>query len=190
MVFIPSYLLLLAFWGGLAVYIVYLLLQHCLITPQELQASRLADFLQIVSSIGFGVCLTIFMVSSAPIPFPYSPFPYSPSQALLTSQLDGRISAPYPAIFIPLFLAILLLLVTTVTRQPANPWWFGIHKTFSTFLLDACPILREYINISVLPEDTTSQNSNLEMVKHKPDKEPSPSLPNDVYVYQDICTPD
>ena len=125
-----------------------------------------------------------------PIPIPLvSPTP----QALLTSQLDGRISAPYPAIFIPLFLAILLLLVTTVTRKPANPWWFGIHKTFSTFLLDACPMLREYVNISIVPEDTSSQNSNLEMgsqVTHKPNIEPSPSVPNDVYVYEDIHTPD
>lgn len=48
-----------------------------------------------------------------------------PLQALLASQLDGRISASYAAIFIPLHLVILTLMASTITRTPGNPCKFG-----------------------------------------------------------------
>ena len=70
------------------------------------------------------------------------------SQALLVSQLDGNLNAPYTATFIPLHLSILCLFPTLITRQPANPFWFGVQKNFVELLLAALPFLREYLNVS------------------------------------------
>ena len=39
--------------------------------------------------------------------------------------------------------------MTTFINRPANSLWFGIRKDFSDFVLDSCPFLREYANISV-----------------------------------------
>lgn len=46
-------------------------------------------------------------------------------QALLASQLDGRIAVPYAAIFVPLHLAIVALMASTITRTPGNPCMSG-----------------------------------------------------------------
>jgi hypothetical protein len=179
-VFIPTYLLLLAFWCCVGVFSTYLLLHHLLhptATPQELQAERVADILRVTCSIGVGVCATIFV-------------------ALLASQLDDRISAPYPAIFVPLFIMFLFLLVSTVSRLPANPWWFGVHRNFSTFALDVCPILREYANISITSEDNASQNSNPDVeqarskVKKKHKQVSSQCASSEQFPLEDIFTPD
>ena len=82
--------------------------------------------------------------------------------------------------------------MSTITRQPANPWWFGIQKTFSTFLLDICPILREYVNISVVPEENIVTTDNVRVrskVKHK-QREISVTIASDMYPEEDIFTPD
>lgn len=42
-------------------------------------------------------------------------------QALLASRLDGNIAGPYSAVLVPLHVALLSLLASTVTRYPANP---------------------------------------------------------------------
>ena len=117
-------------------------------------------------------------------------------QALLASRLDGGISSPYPAIFIPLFVVFLFLLVSTITRQPANPLWFGLQKTFSTFALDTCPVLREYANISIISEDGPGHHGNPEeeqprsKIKKKHKLVSNQSAPSDDYPHEDIFTPD
>ena len=57
-------------------------------------------------------------------------------------------------------------------------------------------MLREYVNISIVPEDNTSQNSNSDEVqvrsevKHKHQKEPSCHIPSDLFQLENIFTPD
>ena len=90
------------------------------------------------------------------------------TQALLVSRLDGNISGPYSAILVPLHIAMISLLISTLTRHPANPCeqdpsnilftfpypslfssgWFGIKKTATDCALDCCPLLQELANVS------------------------------------------
>ena len=115
-------------------------------------------------------------------------------QALLTTQLDGLLSAPYMATFVPLHVTILALLVTTLTRQEANPWWFGLHKNFTDFLLDTCPPLQEYANISVSHQDDESISDGSKLGRCGKSKQPPSEkltvLANDVYPYEDLMMPD
>eukprot|EP00070_Physeter_catodon_P031478 XP_028338372.1 transmembrane protein 185A-like [Physeter catodon] len=39
-------------------------------------------------------------------------------------------------------------MATTFGQKGGNHWWFGIRKDFCQFLLEICPFLREYGNIS------------------------------------------
>ena len=117
---------------------------------------------------------------------------------MLVSRLDGRLSAPYTAIFVPLHLSLLLLLLSTVARQPANPWWFGVNKTFSELALDVCPLLREYVNISVAPDDDRGSENvaeeGVEVVLKLPQVKKRGaqdcSIPATQYPLEDIFSPD
>ena len=119
------------------------------------------------------------------------------SQGLLVAKLDGRLTSSYPAIFTPLYLALLLLLLTTFTRRPANPWWFGAHKPLSTLVLDALPFLRAYANISIIPEDDDIARNSFaadavrakEKSKNK-QRDENLTIPSDLYPLEDIYTPD
>lgn len=114
------------------------------------------------------------------------------SQALIVSQLDGGLSAPYTATFVPLHIAILSLFPTTLTRHPANPWWFGIKKNFIEFILELCPIFKEYLNVSWGKDGEDSENPEPVKIKIKGDKKVTTFivLENKDYLYEDIMTPD
>ncbi len=66
----------------------------------------------------------------------------------MSARLDGLVSTSYSALFVPLHLSLLLLLITTCSRDPANPWWLGLGKNFTEFILDTLPFVQEYANIS------------------------------------------
>jgi hypothetical protein len=181
LVFIPTYLLLVAFvtgWGIYASYLLYLHLYSPTSTPHELQTRRMADVLRLVSSLAIWFCTTVFI-------------------GLLVAKLDGQLTSSYPAIFTPLYLALFLLLTTSFTRRPANPWWFGAHKPFSTFVLDALPFLRAYANISIIPEDDDIARNSfaVDAVREKKksknkQRDENLTIPSDLYPLEDIYTPD
>jgi len=55
----------------------------------------------------------------------------------------------YTSVVFPLLVSFLTLLCTSVGRRGGNPWWCGIRKDFCSFLvLNLCPMLQEYGNIS------------------------------------------
>ena len=121
------------------------------------------------------------------------------SQGLLVARLDGKLAASYPAIFTPLFLTLILLLVSTFARQPANPWWFGLHRTFPTLLLDICPTLQSYTNISIVPEPSDVNQTTVAIEtesklklkgKQRKEVEEIETIPDDLYPLEDIYTPD
>ena len=129
---------------------------------QQTNDRRLPYSMLLVCAAVFTISLIIFMVRQC-----------SPSflsnlmvclQALLVSRLDGAIGGPYSAILIPLHISVFSLLVSTFTRNPANPCkhqtlsyssllpclpgWFGVKKTATECALDCCPLLQELANIS------------------------------------------
>lgn len=69
-------------------------------------------------------------------------------------SLDGSTPHPhkpflYTSVVFPLLVSFLTLLFTSVGRRGGNPWWCGFRKDFCSFLvLNLCPMLQEYGNIS------------------------------------------
>ena len=94
--------------------------------------------------------------------------------------------------------------MTTFVKNPANPLWFGIRKTFSDFVLDSFPFLQEYANIShhggqddqelMDSEDEGENTSSVEFKKTKRGREEviiaESAVDNSLYPYEDIMTPD
>ncbi|XP_033632287.1 transmembrane protein 185A-like [Asterias rubens] len=80
-------------------------------------------------------------------------------EILLVNRLDGVTHHPYIAVFAPFYISLLVLIPTSFGQRGGNHWWFGIRKDFCTFLLTACPFLREYGNISYQLEDVNSIQS-------------------------------
>ena len=65
--------------------------------------------------------------------------------------------------------------------------WFGIRKNAIDFMLDCCPLLTEYANVSYRKERERNINQNskrLTKLKHLMDVEEAK------YCYEDIYTPD
>ena len=125
------------------------------------------------------------------------------SQALLASQLNGLLQAPYSATFVPLHITILVLIVTTFVKSPANPLWFGIRKTFADFVLDTFPFLQEYANIShqggreeqeLMDSEDEMESTGVQFMKKKRGREKvlidESTVDNSIYPYEDIMTPD
>ncbi|KAF0301670.1 Transmembrane protein 185B [Amphibalanus amphitrite] len=79
------------------------------------------------------------------------------SVVLLANKLDDLSTLSYFATVSPLFVTFLTLMLMSFSSKPNNHWWFGMRCDFCTFLLDTCPCLREYCNISYhAPERRTS----------------------------------
>lgn len=80
-------------------------------------------------------------------------------EIMLTKKLDHQTfvggpesrGAPYlyTSVAFPLLISFLTLLFMSFGTRGGNPWWFGIRKDFCSFLvLNMCPLLQEYGNIS------------------------------------------
>ncbi len=112
----------------------------------------------------------------------------------MVSQLDGNLSAPYTATFVPLHVSILLLLPTTFTRQSANPLWFGLQKNFVDVLMEMCPVLKEYLNVSWSKKTDEAEKLSEISAKLKSKKPQltatSIAMESKNYSYEDIMTPD
>ncbi|XP_032811205.1 transmembrane protein 185A-like [Petromyzon marinus] len=76
-------------------------------------------------------------------------------EVLLVHKIDGNSSLSYVHIFIPLWLSLLTLMISTIGQKGGNHWWFGIRKDFCQFLLELLPPLREYGNIAYESERDT-----------------------------------
>jgi len=129
--------------------VVYSMILACLIlrNPEMFAHTRRGNINTALSHFFFIVPLLIF-------------------EAMLTKKLDyisfgftayeGGTVAPnpnfpylYTTVAFPLLVSILTLLFTSVGRRGGNPWWCGIRKDFCSFLvLNLCPLLQEYGNIS------------------------------------------
>lgn len=130
-VFVPTWILLVLMCVCI---VLYTCIQCCLISAEENQQP--------------GMDLRKPLTATAIVAFSLATFFFILFLALLVSQLDGNLNAPYTATFVPLHLSILCLFPTLITRQPANPFWFGVQKNFVEVLLAALPFLREYLNVS------------------------------------------
>lgn len=177
-VFIPTWILVCVF---VLVLVVYTCVCSCLLKSPEHQPEarqrKPVFVIFTVCAFSLTLCVVLFL-------------------ALLVSQLDGRLSAPYPAIFVPLYVAIIILIVSTVARKPGNIWWFGIRKNFVEFVLDHCPLLQEYFNISYQPQSNEAELSSTLPAPHKnPPKQKAKTKKeihdvNELYPYIDVYTPD
>ncbi|VDM21524.1 unnamed protein product [Wuchereria bancrofti] len=48
----------------------------------------------------------------------------------------------------PLNLALFCLILMSFGARGGNPWWFAMRAPFCSFLLEACPCLKQYANVS------------------------------------------
>lgn len=70
---------------------------------------------------------------------------------VLTTKLDSPPSVAHPGYFVtflPLFLALLILIRMSFVSKSGSLWWFGMRTDFCTYLLTICPCLKEYGNTS------------------------------------------
>lgn len=100
----------------------------------------------------------------------------------LARKLDQVNKDSHAAIFIPLQLSLGSLVVTSFYQKGGNPWWFGIRKDFCEYLLDICPCLREYGNVSYKFKDAIlhlRHDSELNVAdKKRTSNEPIPASPS------------
>ncbi|CAK8683650.1 transmembrane protein 185B-like [Clavelina lepadiformis] len=74
--------------------------------------------------------------------------PFLTFQVLLAYKLDGINNSPWPSVFIPLHISLFALIIGTFGSKGGNKWWFGIRTDFCQFMLEKCPCMRLYGNIS------------------------------------------
>lgn len=97
----------------------------------------------------------------------------------------------------------MVLIVTTFVNYPANPLWFGVRKTFYDFVLDTCPLLQEYGNISyqgghdeqdLVESEDELESSGVQFKKTKRGIEKAiiadSTIDDSIYPYEDIMMPD
>nr|XP_057924609.1 transmembrane protein 185-like isoform X2 [Doryrhamphus excisus] len=93
-------------------------------------------------------------------------------EILLVHKLDKPNSLSYVCVFVPLWLSLLTLMVTTFGQKGGNHWWFGIRKDFCHFLLELLPFLREYGNVSY----DLQRSDDPEAAEDPPVPEPPPKI--------------
>ncbi|XP_006883674.1 PREDICTED: transmembrane protein 185B-like [Elephantulus edwardii] len=74
--------------------------------------------------------------------------PFLTFEVLLVHRVDDLNAFSYKTIFVPLWLSLLTLMIMACWQKGGNYWWFGIRRDFCQLLLNICPFLREYGNIS------------------------------------------
>lgn len=77
---------------------------------------------------------------------------------VLSQKLDGDSSAAYSVAMLPLEVSLLSLTVASFYQKGGNKWWFGMRKECCEFLLDLCPCLREYGNVTYNMSDTLARH--------------------------------
>ncbi|ETN83579.1 hypothetical protein NECAME_07337 [Necator americanus] len=97
---------------------------------------------------------------------------------LLTGKLDAlewgdndpAADMPFTAVFAPLLVSLICLVLMSCVHGGGNVWWFGLRQPFCTALLDACPCLKQYANVSykivLHRERLTEENTNERPVVH------------------------
>lgn len=75
---------------------------------------------------------------------------------LLTGRLDtfplseGETTSnmPFMVVCSPLLVSLFCLVLMSLGARGGNPWWFAMRAPFCTFLLEHCPCLKQYANLS------------------------------------------
>ena len=94
--------------------------------------------------------------------------------------------------------------MTAFIKHRGNLLWFGIRKNFLDFVLDTCPFLQEYANISVqkqgldeeaLADEEDGDEARLESKKSWRTKDKLALINDDtiddlIYPYEDLMVPD
>ncbi|XP_067948518.1 transmembrane protein 185-like [Watersipora subatra] len=94
---------------------------------------------------------------------------------LLVGKLEGLTQLYYSLAGIPLYIALITLTISAFSSRPGNIWWFGLRKDFCQFLIvDACPCLQEYGNISYKVQFNDSSNREVVAQQEPINDEPSP----------------
>ncbi|MFH4982399.1 hypothetical protein AB6A40_009108 [Gnathostoma spinigerum] len=88
---------------------------------------------------------------------------------LLTGKLDAVARSeeePVPNISflivsVPLIISLFSLVLMSFGSRGGNPWWFNMRLPFCTFLLEKCPFLKQYANLSYKFGRSSSLNDNV-----------------------------
>jgi hypothetical protein len=81
-------------------------------------------------------------------------------EILFVNKEDGVQDLLFITVAVPLLVALLALMLMSFGARTGNQWWFGIRKEFCPWLLDICPLLQEYGNISYKVRDSSADNSH------------------------------
>ncbi|PAA90133.1 hypothetical protein BOX15_Mlig028622g1, partial [Macrostomum lignano] len=81
---------------------------------------------------------------------------------LITEKLDQRMHINYLTAGCPLLLSLVAMCCLACYSRKCNIWWFGIGKEFAQFLLEACPLLQEYANVSYKTVPQAQRQSQLD----------------------------
>ncbi|XP_026864517.2 transmembrane protein 185A-like [Electrophorus electricus] len=104
-------------------------------------------------------------------------------EVLLVHKLDGYNKLSFVSVFVPLWISLVTLLITTLGQKGGNHWWFGIRKDFCHFLLELLPFLREYGNISY-----NLQHDDSEAIEEMP-AIPEPQKNTSIFQHKEVILP-
>jgi len=126
-VFIPIWIVMCVALVGViyAIILAIILYKSSDIVPAQRQAS-------IITAVGYTVTVISLLVF----------------EILLVNKIDGVEDMPYIFVTTPLLIALAILMMMSFCARTGNHWWFGVRKEFCYWLLDVCPLLQEYGNIS------------------------------------------
>ncbi|VDO26099.1 unnamed protein product [Onchocerca flexuosa] len=92
----------------------------------------------------------------------------------------------------PLDLALLCLILMSFGARGGNPWWFAMRVPFCAFLLEACPCLKQYANVSYkFHSSSEHQNTTEDFEKQSLQSDRSIKFPlRPVIPFRSIESPD
>jgi len=167
-VFVPAWIILTLLSVAVLYYIIWALL--FMRSPEITPTQRKGHVINAFMSCAMVIPLLCFMV-------------------MLSRKLDGYSTSYYLSVFLPLYISLVSLVITSFRQKGGNQWWFGLRKEFCEFLLDLFPLLREYGNVSYKFSDAilTEANSDSSInstssAYHKRQKDNKPLVGNVMYI--------
>ena len=104
---------------------------------------------------------------------------------ILVIKLETAKDIHYSIVFIPLYLFLFLLILSSLIVNRSNPLWFGLRTSFFEGLIKFCPIFQDLVNISY---STSTPNEDRESLHNNNPLRDTHDVA--IVPYKDILLPD
>ena len=104
---------------------------------------------------------------------------------LLVIKLETTEGIYYSLIFIPLYVILFMLFLSSLIVNRSNPLWFGLRTSFFEGLIKFCPVFQDLVNISY---STSTHNEDRESLHNNSPLRDTHDVA--IVPYKDILLPD